>query len=269
MARPKVPLISRRKAVEEALNIIDAEGLEAFSIRRLADRLGVNGASLYHHFANKEEIVVRAAELALAKVRTPETNDETWHTWLPRNARLVSEAVRQHPGLVPVIVSRSQLGMGSQMMESSAERLLSEGVPIGAVIPLLDALEIFAIGAAIHETRAGDDDERGRLDPDSLLGRAVDCRSLSFEEMYDVVSRAIVESVAAAAEAKTPPAKARRTTKPVTPVRKAVKRAPAKSAPVKSAPVKSGPVKRVPAKSGPVKSGPVKVVAAKGAPRSA
>ncbi len=202
MARPKIPLISRRKAVEEALKIIDAEGLDAFSIRRLADRLGVNGASLYHHFANKEEIVVRAAELALAKVRTPDTSDETWHTWLPRNAKMLGQAVRQHPGLVPVIVSRSQLGMGSQMMESSAARLVDEGVPLGAVVPLLEALETFAIGAAIHETREHDDDARSALDPKSMLSQADRGRSLSFDEIYDIVSTAIVESIAAAAAAK-------------------------------------------------------------------
>ena len=212
MARPKIPLISRRKAVEEALKIIDAEGLEVFSIRRLADRLGVNGASLYHHFANKEEIVVRAAELALAKVRTPDTSDETWHTWLPRNAKMLGQAVRQHPGLVPVIVSRSQLGMGSQMMESSAARLVEEGVPLGAVVPLLEALETFAIGAAIHETRDGDDDARSALDPDSVLSHADRDRSLSFDEVYDVVSTAIVESIAAAAAAK--PAAASRIRRP-------------------------------------------------------
>jgi AcrR family transcriptional regulator len=200
MARPKIPLISRRKAVEEALKIIDTEGLDAFSIRRLAERLGVNGASLYHHFANKEEIVVRAAELALADVRTPEASEETWHIWLPRNAKLLGLAIREHPELVPVIVSRSTLGMGSRGMEATAARLVEEGVPIGAVLPLLEALEIFAIGAAIHETR--DHDEQSVLDPASMLVQADHSRSLSFDEVYDIVSTAIVESIAAAAAAK-------------------------------------------------------------------
>ncbi|WP_375476502.1 TetR/AcrR family transcriptional regulator [uncultured Jatrophihabitans sp.] len=209
MARPKVPLISRRTAVEAALEIIDDEGLDALSIRRLADRLGVNGASLYHHFANKEEIVVKAAELALAKVRTPETTDESWHVWLPRNAHLLAAAVRQHPELVPVIVRRSELGMGNLMMESSAARLVDEGVPIGAVVPLLDALETFAIGAAIHQTR-GDDTPVESADDSSVLSRAVAQQSLTFDEMYDVVSVAIVESVAAAVAAKKP----RRAAKP-------------------------------------------------------
>jgi len=61
VARPKIPLISKRAALQAALDIIDTEGIDALSIRYLAEKLGVNGASLYHHFQNKDEIVVGAA----------------------------------------------------------------------------------------------------------------------------------------------------------------------------------------------------------------
>ena len=88
--RPKVPLISKRKTLEAALRIIDTEGLDALSVRRLAVELNVNAASLYHHFRNKDEILVGAAQLALAEVRTPDTRDEPWQSWLQRNGdRLV------------------------------------------------------------------------------------------------------------------------------------------------------------------------------------
>src|SRR5271167_3727180 len=97
MARPKVALISRRRVLETALAIIDEDGLEGLSIRRLAENLGVNGASLYHHFANKDEILVGAAELALADVRTPEESDQDWRVWLPQNARNLRAALLQHP----------------------------------------------------------------------------------------------------------------------------------------------------------------------------
>src|SRR2546425_10001088 len=87
MARPKTPLISRRKTLEVALEIIDGEGLDAFSIRRLATELDINGASLYHHFANKDEILAGVAELALADVRTPTDPDADWRERAPGNRR--------------------------------------------------------------------------------------------------------------------------------------------------------------------------------------
>jgi TetR/AcrR family transcriptional regulator, tetracycline repressor protein len=255
VARPKTPLISRRTALEQALKIIDEEGLDGLSIRRLADQLNVNGASLYHHFANKEEIVVGAAELALAEVRTPTATDESWHTWMPRNSTLLREAMRAHPELIPVIVRRSELGMGQQMLESSATRLVDEGVPLGAVVPLLDALETFALGSAIHEARdAGDPAPVPKSG--SVLAKATRSRLLSADEIYDVVSRAIVEAVEAAAEAKERERADRRS------ARSNVRKLPArKAAPRKATPRKAAPRKAAPGKAAPGKAAPGKAAA--------
>ncbi|MGJ3558259.1 TetR family transcriptional regulator [Streptomyces sp. INA 01156] len=101
MARPKVPLISRRKALEAALEIVDGEGLDALSIRRLGEALKVNGASLYHHFRNKDEILVGVTQLALADVATPRTENESWRVWLPLNAYRTRQALISHPELIP------------------------------------------------------------------------------------------------------------------------------------------------------------------------
>ncbi|HTC82023.1 MAG TPA: helix-turn-helix domain-containing protein, partial [Acidimicrobiia bacterium] len=59
MARPSKPLISKDASARAALEIIDAEGLEALSLERLAKELGVRAPSLYHHFADKAEILAR------------------------------------------------------------------------------------------------------------------------------------------------------------------------------------------------------------------
>ncbi len=264
MARPKIPLISRRKALHAALQIMDTEGLDGLSIRRLADELGVNGASLYHHFANKEEIVVGATEIALAEVRTPTETDEDWRTWLPRNSRMLRKAMLEHPELVPIIVRKGELGMGIQMMDSSARRLIEEGVPIGAVAPLLDALEMFAIGSAIHETRGGDDD--GYSSPngeESLIAKAARSSSLSPDELYEIVSTAIVTAVEEAAAANAKSAARRPSTRRA--AVKAVPKAAVKAVPkaaVKSA-VKASPKRAVTKSPARTVAGTPKAAAAK------
>jgi TetR/AcrR family transcriptional regulator, tetracycline repressor protein len=58
MARSKVPLISRRKALEVALEIVGSEGLGALSMRRLGDALNVNGVSLTTISRTKEDILI-------------------------------------------------------------------------------------------------------------------------------------------------------------------------------------------------------------------
>lgn len=68
MARPRKPLLSRERIVEKASALVDAEGLDAVSTRRLAAELGVSGPSLYNHFRNKDEILDAVADAVSAQV---------------------------------------------------------------------------------------------------------------------------------------------------------------------------------------------------------
>jgi AcrR family transcriptional regulator len=61
MATTREPL-TRLRIVELALEIIDAEGLDALNMRRLASAAGVKPMSLYHHYSNKEAILLAVAE---------------------------------------------------------------------------------------------------------------------------------------------------------------------------------------------------------------
>jgi TetR/AcrR family tetracycline transcriptional repressor len=197
VARPKVPLISKRTALEVALDIIDNEGIESLSIRHLAERLKVNGASLYHHFENKEEIVVGAALLALEDVRTPQTHDEPWRVWILRNARRLRQAFRDHPDLVPVMLRRQPLGIGASQMDATVALLEEENVPIGAIAPMLEALELYAIGSALHETRGDGANVGHDHDPNKSphLVEAMTRRALTADEIFDTVCEKIIDTV--------------------------------------------------------------------------
>jgi TetR/AcrR family tetracycline transcriptional repressor len=202
VARPKVPLISKRAALEAALDIIDTEGIDALSIRRLADRLGVNGASLYHHFQNKEEIVVGAAKLALEEVRVPQGHEEPWEVWLLRNARRLRAAFRDHPDLVPVMLRREPLGIGTSQIDATFGMLAEEGVPLGAIAPMMEALELYAIGSALHEASASTTKPDPKRAPN--LARAEAARALSPDEIFDLVCEQIVAATVKVATEKGP-----------------------------------------------------------------
>lgn len=197
MARPKASLISKRKALETALEIIDRDGLEGLSIRRLADALGVNGASLYHHFKDKEDILVKAAEASLADVYTPVEHTADWKEWLPINARKLREALIRHPALIPVVVRRRSLGMGARTLDAWASRLIEEGVPSAAVVPILDSLVLFAIGSALHDTVV----EQSAQELDSMddlyptLVQSTKDRGLTADEVFDVTTVSIVDTI--------------------------------------------------------------------------
>ena len=152
MGRPKKALISRRKTLEVALRIIDEEGLDALSIRRLGHELKIRGISLYYHFDSKEHILVGACELALEEVRTPLTPNIDWREWLVDNARKYYQALLAHPNLIPILMRRHPLRIGLSEHNSTAGLLAVQGVPVGAIMPLMDSLESIALGCAAYQS---------------------------------------------------------------------------------------------------------------------
>jgi TetR/AcrR family tetracycline transcriptional repressor len=196
MPRPKTPLISRRNALIAALDIIDREGLDAMRIRRLGDELGVNGASLYHHFRSKDEIVAGAAELALQYVRTPDTRNENWPEWLARNTRSTRDALMKHPNLIPVVLGRAPLGIGTSMLESSAELLEEQGVPVELVLPLMETLEMVAIAAAMYSRRQDDLGGAQLTDHDHpTLSRASRNRNRAQEQLFEDACASVISTI--------------------------------------------------------------------------
>ncbi len=200
MARPKVPLIARRSALQAALDIVDAEGLQALSIRRLGEALGVNGASLYHHFKNKDEILVGVAQLALADVTAPRDAGDPWRVWLTLNTYRLRAALVEHPALIPIMLRRAPLGIGLVEVESSVNRLVEEGVPISMVAPLMESLELLAISSALQEV------EPVGLEVDDLENRAPELhaalqhRGMTPEELFRVMCASMISIIESSIE---------------------------------------------------------------------
>jgi AcrR family transcriptional regulator len=201
VARPKTPLISRRKTLEVALDIVDNEGLDALSIRRLATELKVNGASLYHHFANKDEILAGVAQLALADVRTPTDPDAEWREWLLRNVLGYRQALKMHPHLIPVLVKRHPLRIGLAEHNASAALLAVKGVPHGAILPVLEALEQLAIGSVLYESAVElDEHPEAWKDQYPHLYQLGQQAALDQDEIFEVMARAIIDAIVDAVE---------------------------------------------------------------------
>jgi TetR/AcrR family transcriptional regulator, tetracycline repressor protein len=204
VARPKVPLISRRKALEAALEIVDREGLEALSIRRLGEALNVNGASLYHHFKNKEDILVGVTHLALADVTSPRSEHDSWRVWLPLNTYRTRQALVAHPELIPVMLRRAPLGIGAKEVEASIRRLEEEGLAIEAIAPLMESLELIAIVSALQEVGQRGGWEHENADPSALtaIKRADRARALTSEELFETLVTSVMASVETAVQLK-------------------------------------------------------------------
>jgi AcrR family transcriptional regulator len=196
MGRPSKALISRSATLKAALKIIDEEGLEKLSIRRLGAALNVQGISLYHHFKDKDEILAAVCELALANVRTPNTTDIDWREWLLNNALKFRDTLRSHPNLVPVMMRRHPLRIGLREHNATAGLLAVQGVQREAIMPLLETLEELALGSASYESAVHKDEhsETWKEFYPNLYHLSLK-PALNRDEIFELVARATIEAI--------------------------------------------------------------------------
>jgi AcrR family transcriptional regulator len=103
-----VPL-TRERALATAVALADAGGLASLTMRRLAQELGVEAMSLYHHVANKDEILDGIVDLVFAEIELPPDGME-WKTAMRLRARSARAALRRHPWAISIMESRSSPG---------------------------------------------------------------------------------------------------------------------------------------------------------------
>lgn len=150
MGRPKVPLIDRDVAIAKALEIIDEQGLDGFSIRGLGSQLGVNGASLYHHFADKDEILRGVRLLVLRQARVvPLSWKGTWQEHLMTSMTRYREALLRHPNAAPLMIPRTAPASGLTLRERLMTKMVAEGVPTRFVHAIIDSAEMLVIGSTL------------------------------------------------------------------------------------------------------------------------
>lgn len=94
------PLISKEQIVAVTLTLVDAHGLDAVSMRRLAEMLGVRAPSIYNHVRTKEEILDAVAESIVSQV-VVSGFEVGWEEGLTQWARSYYEALAAHPNMVP------------------------------------------------------------------------------------------------------------------------------------------------------------------------
>ena len=103
MARPRQTLLTRERIVDTAAALVDAEGLDAVSVRRLATELGVQGPSHYNHFGTKAEILDAVADAVIARVDVSAFGEYEWDEALRRWAHSYHAELSAHPNIVPVL----------------------------------------------------------------------------------------------------------------------------------------------------------------------
>jgi AcrR family transcriptional regulator len=95
--------LSKATVAERALRLGDEEGLEAVTIRRLAQELGVTPMALYWHYKNKDELMVGIVDHALSTVRADRAAADPWQKQLRAMVEALIRAMREHPALADLM----------------------------------------------------------------------------------------------------------------------------------------------------------------------
>jgi TetR/AcrR family transcriptional regulator, tetracycline repressor protein len=112
--------LTRAGIAATALEIADREGLDAVTIRRLAQEHAVTPMALYWHFKDKDAVLDGIAERIFSDVKMPDPTDEQWDAQLQLILRAALDAVSPHPNASELLAPR--------VMTSDAGLMLAERV---------------------------------------------------------------------------------------------------------------------------------------------
>ena len=107
-SRPRAPL-SRVRVLGAALALADTGGIDALTMRKLGQGVGVEAMSLYNHVANKEDILDGIVDLVFSEIELPAKGSD-WKPAMRRRAISAHEALLRHPWAPSLMQSRTKPG---------------------------------------------------------------------------------------------------------------------------------------------------------------
>jgi TetR/AcrR family tetracycline transcriptional repressor len=150
--RPRADGLTIERIIDAALAVVDRDGIDALTVRRLADELETGSASLYRHVASRSELLVLLADHVLGEVVFPpaELGGRPKVEWLSTELRRVLLA---HPNLLLALRVAPLLGPNAlRGAEHGMSYLLEMGVPAPDVARVCFALIDFVLGTVFFDT---------------------------------------------------------------------------------------------------------------------
>ncbi|MGH8908506.1 MAG: TetR/AcrR family transcriptional regulator [Egibacteraceae bacterium] len=148
-AKP-VPL-SRQRLLNGAIAVADAAGLGSLTMRSLAKELGVKPMSLYHHVANKEEILDGIIDVVFSEIELPSA-DADWRSAMRLRAISARSVLRRHPWATPLMESRMNPGPATlRHHDSVIGTLRRAGFSIQMAAHAFSLLDSYLYGFALQE----------------------------------------------------------------------------------------------------------------------
>lgn len=172
MARQARPALSRERILEAALALVDEDGLESLTMRKLGTALGVEAMSLYHYVPNKAALLDGIHEIILSTM--PPHVDGPWPAVVEERARSLRRVLAAHPRAIPLFATRPAVTPESlQHLEIALDVLRRAGMTPAQALTVFQVTLAYVLGHAMlsFAPAAGGEVpaiDYGRLDPQKL-----------------------------------------------------------------------------------------------------
>lgn len=142
--------------LKAALDYVDAHGLEALSIRKLAAELGVQGMSLYTHVDGKDALLDGLVEAMIAELELPSPATTDWRRALREFAAAERDMIHRHPSAAPLLNSRHiQPARRLEVIDAYLQVLTRAGFSEERALEVLRVVQVYAEGHALSEVSWG------------------------------------------------------------------------------------------------------------------
>ncbi|MYT29631.1 TetR family transcriptional regulator [Streptomyces sp. SID8354] len=176
------PALSEERIVRCAIDIADAEGIEALSMRRIASQLGSGTTSLYRHIAGKDELIELMVDTVYGEEPPLEPPGDDWRAGLTEEARRFRAALLRHPWLAQQASRRPALGPNvierSDRALAVAGKATEDATLAGMIVNAVNTYVLGAVSTELAELEAhhstGMTEEQWRASVGAYVQQVVD-----------------------------------------------------------------------------------------------
>lgn len=149
-AEARTPL-SKERVLQVAINLADKDGIASLSMRKLAQKLGVEAMSLYNHVANKDDLLDGMVDLVFGEIGLPPRGAD-WKPAMRQRAISAREVLSRHPWAIGLMESRSRPGPATLRHHEAVIACLREtGFSIAMAAHAYSVLDSYIYGFALQQ----------------------------------------------------------------------------------------------------------------------
>jgi AcrR family transcriptional regulator len=146
--------LTRERIVETAIELADAEGFEAVTLRRIAGELGVHVTSLYNHVATREAVTDAIVDRLIAEANLPQA-PENWEDWVRGFFEEVTALAARHPGAFAAFQLRPvQRAESLVSFESALDAFMRAGLDVAGAYSAVKTATLTALSVGLEQAIA-------------------------------------------------------------------------------------------------------------------